>query len=52
MAIDYTYGHGTHVVGSIVGQRSDDPINPTAGMTDGVAPEGEYHLETILSNEA
>jgi len=34
---DYKWGHGTHVCGTIIGQKSSDGINAEVGMADGVA---------------
>eukprot|EP00567_Pseudictyota_dubia_P018032 CAMPEP_0197434832 /NCGR_PEP_ID=MMETSP1175-20131217/2507_1 /TAXON_ID=1003142 /ORGANISM="Triceratium dubium, Strain CCMP147" /LENGTH=1062 /DNA_ID=CAMNT_0042963687 /DNA_START=391 /DNA_END=3579 /DNA_ORIENTATION=+ len=34
---DYTFGHGTHVAGTIVGQRATDGITESKGSADGVA---------------
>lgn len=36
---DQTYGHGTHVVGTVC--ASKDPQNPNSGLVPGVAPEAK-----------
>jgi len=39
-SFDYEYGHGTHVVGTIVGSQGD-PYNPNKGMVPGMAPKAK-----------
>jgi hypothetical protein len=34
---DYSNGHGTHVVGSILGRRSNNGVNESQGVADGTA---------------
>jgi len=37
--VDQQYGHGTHVVGTVLASRDEN--NPTSGMVPGIAPEAK-----------
>lgn len=46
---DYSDGHGTHVVGSILGHKAKDGVNESNGLVDGMAKDAKVSFFDIGS---
>ena len=44
---DYADGHGTHVVGSIIGHKAKDGVNESSGFIDGMAKDAKVSFFDI-----
>uniref|UniRef100_A0A7S2JW00 subtilisin n=1 Tax=Leptocylindrus danicus TaxID=163516 RepID=A0A7S2JW00_9STRA len=44
---DYSNGHGTHVVGSIIGHKAKDGVNESSGFIDGMAKDAKVSFFDI-----
>merc|ERR1712226_439426 len=49
---DYSNGHGTHVVGSIIGHKAKDGVNESSGFIDGMAKDAKVSFFDIGSGTA